>query len=168
VVFGLVCGAGFLTKGFIAWALPVVALVPYMLYRRRFMELVKFGPLAVLSAVLISLPWALAIYWQEPDYWRYFFWVEHIQRFAGAHAQHAAPVWYFVPVLLLGSMPWLVVAFSACCTGVRNTVQHPEFVYLLCWLVLPFVFFSASKGKLSTYILPCFAPLALRSEERRV
>src|SRR5699024_4069916 len=76
--FGLACGAGFLTKGFIAWALPVVALVPYMLYRRRFMELVKFGPVAVLSAVFISLPWALAIYWQEPDYWRYFFWAEHI------------------------------------------------------------------------------------------
>src|SRR5699024_5278050 len=97
----------------------------------------------------------------EPDYWRYFFWVEHIQRFAGAHAQHAAPVWYFLSVLLFGSMPWLVVAFDACCTGIRNRVQHPEFIYLLCWLVLPFVFFSASEGKLSTYILPCFAPLAL-------
>ena len=30
----------------------------------------------------------------------------------------------------------------------------------VCWLVLPFLLFSASSGKLGTYILPCFPPLA--------
>jgi 4-amino-4-deoxy-L-arabinose transferase len=31
----------------------------------------------------------------------------------------------------------------------------------ICWLGLPFLFFSASSGKLGTYILPCFPPLAI-------
>ena len=31
----------------------------------------------------------------------------------------------------------------------------------LCWFILPFVFFSTCSGKLGTYILPCYPPLAL-------
>ena len=33
--------------------------------------------------------------------------------------------------------------------------------FCICWLVLPFLFFSLSKGKLLTYILPCFPPFAV-------
>ena len=97
VAFGLCCGGGFLTKGFIALAVPVVAVLPYMIYRRRFVELLVYGPIAVVAAALVSAPWASACSCMAPDYWRYFFWVQHIKRFAGAHAQHEAPVWYYLP-----------------------------------------------------------------------
>lgn len=161
IVFGLACGAGFLTKGFIALALPVVAILPYMIYRRRFTELVVYGPVAVIAAAVISAPWAIWIQLLEPDYWRYFFWVQHIKRFAGAHAQHAGPVWYYLPLLLAGSLPWLGVAPVTWWHAWRERREAPEFIYLLCWLLFPLLFFSAAKGKLPTYILPCFAPLAL-------
>ena len=89
-LLGLACGMGFLTKGFLAWLLPVLVALPYMLWQRRWRELLGYGALAVLAALLVCLPWALAVHAREADYWRFFFWHEHIRRFAGEDAQQSA------------------------------------------------------------------------------
>ena len=161
VLLGISCGIGFLTKGFIALAVPVVAVLPFMIQQRRFLELVRYGLVAVVVATLVSLPWSLAIAHRDPDFWHYFFWVQHIQRFAGNDAQHARPFWYFVPILILGMMPWTAMLPSVLRKGWQNPDQRRGYIYLACWVILPFIFFSISKGKLATYILPSFAPLAM-------
>ncbi len=99
-LLGLACGMGFLTKGFLAWLLPVLVALPYMLWQRRWRELLGYGALAVLAALLVCLPWALAVHAREADYWRFFFWHEHIRRFAGEDAQHSRP-WWFYPTYIM-------------------------------------------------------------------
>ena len=159
-LLGFACGMGFMTKGFLALLLPVLIALPYMIWQKRFLELVKYGLLAMLVAAVVSLPWVLAVHAQEPDYWRFFFWHEHIRRFAGEDAQHGRPWWFYLPLMVVSSLPWAALlpatlkdAWSQKCqTGV---------IFVLMWMLLPLALFSLSKGKLPTYIMPCMLPLAL-------
>ena len=160
VVLGLACGMGFMTKGFLAWLLPVLVALPYAVWQKRLRSLLIYGGIGVLVAILISLPWALAVHAQEPDYWRFFFWHEHIRRFAGDDAQHASPWWYYLPLLVGFSVPW-VLLLPASLKQAWQQRRLNSSGFLLLWLVLPLAFFSLSKGKLPAYILPCLLPLAL-------
>jgi 4-amino-4-deoxy-L-arabinose transferase len=159
-VLGLACGMGFLTKGFLAWLLPVLVALPWVIWQKRWRELLVYGPVAVVVAIAVSLPWALAVHAQEPDYWRFFFWHEHIRRFAGEDAQHNAPWWYYLPLLVAFSMPWVALLPPAL-KQAWQTRRQSGIGFLLLWLWMPLIFFSLSKGKLPAYILPCLLPLAL-------
>ncbi|WP_282396966.1 lipid IV(A) 4-amino-4-deoxy-L-arabinosyltransferase [Pseudomonas sp. PS01298] len=159
-VVGLACAMGFMTKGFLAWALPVLIAVPYMLWQRRLGELLRYGPLAVGVAVLVCLPWVVAIHLQEPDFWRFFFWNEHIRRFSADDAQHVRPWWFFLPIIAVSCLPWAGLLPSTLRTTWREKRQ-PAIAFLALWLLLPLGFFSLSNGKLPTYIMPCLLPLAL-------
>ncbi|WP_407079068.1 lipid IV(A) 4-amino-4-deoxy-L-arabinosyltransferase [Candidatus Williamhamiltonella defendens] len=161
VLLGIACGMGFMTKGFAALAIPVISVLPIMVQQKRLKELFCFGPIAFLSAFLLSLPWVLAIAHHEPDFWHYFFWVEHVQRFAEDNAQHKAPFWYYLPIFCIASLPWLGLIPSALLKGFRERKTRPHLFLLLSWILMPFLFFSLAKGKLLTYILPCMAPLSI-------
>jgi 4-amino-4-deoxy-L-arabinose transferase len=159
-LLGFSCGMGFMTKGFLAGLLPVLVALPYMLWQRRFFELVRYGMLTVLVATLVCLPWALAIHHQEPDFWNFFFWNEHIRRFAAENAQHARPWWFYLPLLVASSLPWAALLPVTFIKAWKQKRQ-PEIAFLLMGVLLPLAFFSMSSGKLPTYIMPCLLPLAL-------
>lgn len=161
IIFGLCCGMGFLTKGFLALVVPVIIFIPYVLLNKKFLKLLYYSPVILVSALLISLPWVLAIHAKEPDYWHYFFWVEHIQRFAKEDAQHKAPIWYYIPTLFLAVLPWTGLLIGMLRDIFRKDSHYPAKIFLLCWAIMPFLFFSIAKGKLVTYILPCMPPIAL-------
>jgi len=117
-------------------------------------------PLAV--AFFTALPWGIMIHLREPDFWNYFFWNEHIRRFLSDDAQHLEPFWYFMAIAPVAFLPW-TFTMPAALSGLKQKEpsQNDLIRFSLCWLILPFLFFSASKGKLLTYILPCFPPFAI-------
>jgi 4-amino-4-deoxy-L-arabinose transferase len=161
VACGAGCAAAFLTKGFLALAIPVLVAVPYLALQRRWRELFTTAWVPILSAAILIAPWALFVHAREPDFWHYFFWIEHVQRFLGDDAQHPQPFWYFFMYAPLAGIPW-IWALPSALQGLKGSEAQRRFVtFLACWIVLPWLFFSASRGKLMTYVLPCFPPLSM-------
>lgn len=160
-LFGMCCGMAFLTKGFLAFAVPVVTIVPYMLWERRWKDLFRMAVIPIVAAVLVSLPWAIVVHLKEPDFWNYFFWEEHVKRFMAEDAQHKAPFWTYFLAFPVAALPWSPMIPASVLGMIRSQVRTPLFRFALCWFVFPFLFFSAASGKLITYILPCFPPFAI-------
>jgi len=162
---GISCGLAFMTKGFLAFAIPVLVFAPYLVWQRRYFDLFRMLWLPLLIALLVALPWCISIHLKEPDFWRFFFWNEHIRRFMGNTAQHKESFLYFFLTAPGMFMSWTFM-IPAAVPGIRGLIKEKGYQgrlvrFSVCWLVLPFLFFSASKGKLVTYILPCFPPFAI-------
>lgn len=162
---GASCGAAFLVKGFLALVVPALTMGAYLAWERRLGDLIRYVGLPLVAALAIALPWSLAIHGQSPDFWNYFFWIEHVQRFMGGEkAQHKEPFWYFFSMAPAMFLPWTFLIPSAGVGLASATHDAPcrrLIRFALCWLVFPFLFFSLSSGKLLTYILPCFPPFAI-------
>jgi 4-amino-4-deoxy-L-arabinose transferase-like glycosyltransferase len=162
------CALAVLSKGLIGIVLPGAVVVLYMLVKRDFgllrrLHLVSGG----LIFLAISAPWFIAVSLANPEFPHFFFIHEHFQRYTSTVHQRYQPWYYFIPILLLGILPWLLVfvntMFDALITAVRRTGSR-EFdptLFLLLWSGFIFVFFSASGSKLPSYILPVFPALAL-------
>ncbi|WP_312381017.1 lipid IV(A) 4-amino-4-deoxy-L-arabinosyltransferase [Pseudomonas oryzihabitans] len=157
-LLGLACGCGLLTKGFLALVLPVLVAVPFFLWQRRLGELLCRGPLAVLVAILVVAPWALLVAQRDADFWNFFFWHEHIQRFAGQDAQHERPFWFYGPILLLAILPWAGL-LPRTLGQLWQDRHHRGTAFLGITVVGQLLFFSLSRGKLPTYLLPTLAAL---------
>ncbi len=162
---GAACGAAFLTKGFLAFAIVGLSLAPYLIWQRRYSDLLRMCWLPGLSAIVVAVPWCVMIHIREPDYWNFFFWNEHIRRFMSSDAQHKESFWYFFLTAPAMFLPWTFL-LPAAVPGIKAQLSEDDargrmLRFCACWLVLPFVFLSLSRGKLLTYILPCFPPFAI-------
>ncbi len=162
---GVACGLAFLTKGFLAFTVPILTLGAYLIWERRYRDLLHMSWLPLLTAVVVSLPWSIMIHFREPDFWNFFFWNEHVRRLLGGNAQHKETFFYYFIIAPGVIMPWTFVtpvAFSGIKERFRELGVEGRLIRLaLCWLILPFILFSCASGKLLTYILPCFPPFAI-------
>ncbi len=159
---GFAAGCAFLVKGFLAFAVPIVVIVPFLLWQRDWMRWFWRFWLPLLIAVAVALPWSWKIAVAEPDFWRYFWVEEHWHRFFDrTYDRGPQPFWYFLPILLGGMLPAGLLAVPGAFGIKRAWLGKPLIRFLLCWAVMPLLFFSASSCKLGTYILPCFPPLAV-------
>ena len=165
IAAGVSCGLAFLIKGFLALAVPALTMGAYLAWERRWRDIIGLAWLPLIAATLTALPWSLAIHSREPDFWNFFFWHEHIQRFMGGDkAQHKESFSSFVLAATAMFLPWTFL-LPATAVGLRTEAPTPGrrrlIRFCLAWFWLPFLFFSLSSGKLLTYILPCFPPLAI-------
>jgi 4-amino-4-deoxy-L-arabinose transferase-like glycosyltransferase len=113
--------------------------------------------------LLTTLPWYVAVQLRNPQFFRVFILEHNLERFGKDLYHHTQPFWYYLPVVLLGLVPWttfasmaLVESIRAWWTEKRELFQSEDAltVFLVIWLIVPVAFFSFSASKLPGYILP--------------
>ncbi|MEP6994763.1 MAG: phospholipid carrier-dependent glycosyltransferase [Acidobacteriota bacterium] len=163
---GVAAAGAFLTKGLIGLALPGAILLVWALATRKGAHLLAliFSP-ALPAFLALSLPWLLVAEHRHPGFLQFFFIHEHFQRFATDVARRPGPIYYFVPVFVVGFLPGL--AFF--CSGAARTrrMADPDGFFYLTWFWIVFVFFSISRSKLPPYLFPAI-PAAAALAQRAV
>lgn len=152
-----------LSKGLIGIVLPAATVVLYALWQRDVNFILRIRPLRGLGILLlITAPWFVAVSVVNPEFAHFFFIHEHVERFLTKVHGRYGPMWYFIPVLLAGMLPWLASLLPGLKAGLAKTPGQrfqPQ-RFLLLWSVCVFAFFSLSDSKLASYILPIFPALA--------
>jgi 4-amino-4-deoxy-L-arabinose transferase-like glycosyltransferase len=166
VASAVASGLGFLTKGPIS---EVLLFIPLFVFAWLNGRTARVGwKLVVLFfgiVLAVNLPWYAAIYLREPAFLRHFFWDHNVMRFLQPF-DHLQPVWYYVPILLGGFLPGVLLAIpylrglvSGDSAAAARRSQAGGFWLLAgMWCV---AFFTVSGSKLPTYILPALPMLAL-------
>jgi 4-amino-4-deoxy-L-arabinose transferase-like glycosyltransferase len=153
-----------LSKGLIGPALPAAALILYVLIERDWRLLTRLHvATGAFLFLAITAPWFVAVTRANPEFAHFFFIHEHLERFLTKVHGRYQPLWYFIPILLGGLIPWTVTLFPALARTWRSdgAVRFKPLRFLVVWSATVFVFFSVSSSKLPSYILPIFPALAI-------
>jgi 4-amino-4-deoxy-L-arabinose transferase-like glycosyltransferase len=176
--FYLFSSLAFLTKGLIGIVFPFAIAMTYMYVKERMSGVRRvFSLKGFILFFLVSGPWygaELAVNGRE--FIRLFIIKHHFMRYTEVISGHRGPIFYYIPVLIIGLFPWIVFLPG----GIRNalkssrnplvapTVAGPggarnvsadgldrsAMLLAFIWLLFVFVFFSFSTTKLPNYVLP--------------
>lgn len=181
-------GLGFLAKGILALAIPITIVFIYNFITKSAKEI--FKPINLIPGFIIFLimvvPWHFIMYQQYGfQFVKEYFLIHHFGRFMGSqYIGRERPLLYFIPVFLLGFMPWTFVFIAFLVNGYKklaakykavegtvkdklasllvvSTNEQKLVLFCLIYFAVIFVVFSSSSTKLPTYILPIFPAAAL-------
>ena len=168
VLFQVALAVGFLSKGFIGLAFPLLILAGYAWFRRhpRLLTL-ALNPWGWLVFLLLTVPWFWAMEQAHPGFLQHHIVNEQILRFFG---QRQPPdiipfplpgFWLFLFIWLL---PWgllLPEALYRFWQATASPDQARRGRLLLVWALIIMGFFSLSSTRIEYYSLPALPALAL-------
>jgi 4-amino-4-deoxy-L-arabinose transferase-like glycosyltransferase len=152
-----------LSKGVIGAAIPAMVFVAYSISAWDWKIWTRLHLISgTILFLIITAPWFVLVAQRNPEFLEFFFIHEHLQRFTADAHSRTGPIYYFVPLLLIGILPWVFQIPGAIAQA--WTERRREFSsgwLLVCWCVVIFAFFSVSRSKLPGYIIPIFPALAM-------
>lgn len=152
---------GVLAKGLIGFLLPAIIILVWLALKKKTAIFFRLLNLPLMGLfLLIAGSWFVAMQREFPEFIDYFFVYHHFRRFTESGFNNQLPFWFYVPLLLLLTLPW-----SLWCAGFirqlrfwRQKDANGLQMLMLLWILVIIVFFSLPKSKLAGYILPALAP----------
>jgi len=144
---------------------PFAVVVLWLALSRRWRDVLRvFSPVGVVILLGVCLPWVVLAHRANKDFLWFFFVQEHFLRYTTTLQGKEGMFLYYVPVLLLGTLPWTAYLWKI--LKEKDIRRSPLFEagdsrFLLVWALFIFIFYSFSSSKLIPYIAPVFPPLAV-------
>tara|TARA_Y100001968_G_scaffold326475_1_gene369600 strand:- start:2764 stop:4572 length:1809 start_codon:yes stop_codon:yes gene_type:complete len=166
-------GLAILTKGPVALIIVFLTLCSFFATQINWKKLIiKINPIkGILITSLVSLPWyIIELYKEGVAFWDSFFGYHNLQRYTSVVNNHSEPWWFFIYILLLGSLPFSVFLISGIFENVKELItnfkresklEETLGIFAFCWLISIFLFFSISATKLPSYWLPATPAAAI-------
>lgn len=159
ILYYLLLGLGFLTKGPVVLIIPVVLMVA----QKSFLK-VSFGKLSthllgILLFLLLGLSWFIMLFLEDRQFLDYFVFKHTVERFASDTFKRSQPFWFYIPIIIATAFPWFLVILSK--VQEAWSEKNKKLLSLMAWVVVPILFFSLSQSKLVLYVLPIYPGIAL-------
>lgn len=167
--FYLALAGGFMSKGFIGLAFPVLISVCYLWRGQRpVLTRLFFNPWGLALLVVAVVPWFVAVEQAHPGFLRHQIINEQVMRFLGQRQPPDIipfPLGQFWIFFIIWLMPWTLLLPESLYrfwreTGPRGTVLAQARL-LLIWPAVILGFYTLSSSRIEYYTLPALAPLAL-------
>ena len=154
-------GFGMLTKGPIAILIPFAVTFLFSLQEgtlKKWLRMV-FSLSGIILFLAIALPWYLLEYRdQGMDFVNGFFFKHNISRFNSSFEGHSGSLFYYLPVIIIGMMPFTGLFFTVLFKA-KSLLSDSTNRFLFIWFAFVFLFFSFSGTKLPHYIIYGYTPL---------
>jgi 4-amino-4-deoxy-L-arabinose transferase len=165
---GVWLGLAVLTKALTGVALVGLAFAVWCLVHRKLRPaLLAAGLLSLLVGAAVAAPWYVAMEGANRGYLHYYFVERHLLGYTTTSQLHGSrPWWYYLPVLLAGSLPWLPFAYRPLRELLRGWRHRHEpgvegLSLLVIWFCADVAFLSTAGSKLVTYVLPVLPAVAV-------
>jgi 4-amino-4-deoxy-L-arabinose transferase-like glycosyltransferase len=165
-IYGFYVGMalGTLTKGPVGLLIPLLVGLVYLVHERDWQTIRKMRLLTgLLLFTGIALAWYLPAVMKGGKSYLQMTLLQHtIDRYATGWS-HVQPFYYYFLRIPSDFLPWSFFLPGAVAYGYSKemTGKRKEFLFLLIWCIIIFVFFSLSKGKRGLYVLPLYPAAAL-------
>ncbi len=166
--YGLYASAALatLTKGLIGFLVTGAVMFLWLLVFNQWKRLRPFHlPTGALLFLAIAAPWHVLAAWHNETWVHRYFVYEHWLRFLTPVASRPGPWYYYIGIVLAGSIPWVGFLWPAGRDAVRggwpDRAKNADAWFLVTWVGFIFLFFTVNHSKLPTYILPVFPALAV-------
>lgn len=161
----------FLTKGPVSIVLIGAIFIPFFWWigKLEYFLMNKSFWLGFILFLVLVLPWYIAVHSAtNGDFTNVFFGLHNFERYTKVVSGHKGSYFYFIPVVLVGFLPWtfflpqaIASIFKKGLKGLQKSSKEQVPWFCFWWFLIVFIFYSTSKTKLITYILPLFPALSI-------
>ncbi|MDH3691349.1 MAG: glycosyltransferase family 39 protein [Gammaproteobacteria bacterium] len=166
----IVClAAAVMTKALVGLAIPLTSILSFLVFRTWLKR--AFHPsswvVLVIASILCFIPFGVWLWFQYTQYgWQMVYdivWLHNLARFSGDNASHVQPFYFYLVKFPKQFFPWTLLLPLAAIYHYRMIRYRGDTnsLFLLCWLIIPFLLLSISANKRGIYLLPIYPAASL-------